>query len=127
MAREVILFTSANRVATSSSEKVVQVGNEDYRGVWLYLDVTANLGTSETLDVTLERQDPVGGGWLAIPGAVFTQKTGVTADQLTVYPTMTAAANDVVKEHIGGAWRAVATFGGTDPEFTFSLGGYLLR
>jgi len=127
MAREVILFASEARILTENSEKVVQVGNEDYRGVWLYLNVTAGSGTTPTLDVKLQRQEPAGDAWLDIAGAVFVQATGTTTDQLTVYPTMTAAANDVVREHIGGAFRAVATIGGTTPSFTFTLAGYLLR
>lgn len=127
MSREVTLFASAARTASENSELLRQVGNDSYRGIWLKLDVTAAAGTTPTLDVIVQRYDPASDTWVAIPGAVFTQKTGIVADELTIYPTMTAAANDIVKEHIGDVIRAVATIGGTSPSFTFSLGGQLLR
>lgn len=127
MSRDVILFASAARIVTVNGDLFRQVGVEAYRGVWLFLDVTAVAGTSPTLDVTIERFDPASETWVAIPGAVFTQKTGVSTDELTIYPTMTAAANDIVREHIGEQFRAVATIGGTTPSVTFSLGGQLLR
>lgn len=126
MSRELILFASEARIVTATSAQFRQVGNDKYRGIWLFLDVTAAAGTLPTLNVTLERFDPASDGFVAIPGAVFTEKTGVVAAELTIYPSMTAAANDIVREHIGELFQAVATIGGTTPSFTFSLGGQFL-
>lgn len=127
MSREITLFSSAARTASANSGLVRQVEMDAYRGVWLYLDVTAASGTTPTLDIIIARYDPASNVYIAIPGAVFTQKTGVVTDELTIYPTMTAAANDIVREHIGEHFRAQATIGGVSPSFTFSLGCQLLR
>ena len=127
MSREIILFTSAARIVTANSGPVRQVEQDAYRGVWLYLDVTAASGTTPTLDIIIARYDPASDAYIAIPGAVFTQKTGVVTDELTIYPTLTAAPNDIVREHIGEHFRAEATIGGVSPSFTFSLGALLMR
>lgn len=126
MSRELIVFASAARTVTANSPIIRQVGADKYRGIWLFLDVTAAAGTTPTLDVIIERFDPASDGFVALPGAVFTQKTAASTDELTIYPTMTAAANDIVREHIGEVFRAVATIAGTTPSFTFSLGGQFL-
>ena len=126
MSRELILFASAARIVTATSAQFRQVGPDKYRGIWLFLDVTAADGTTPTLDVIVQRFDPASDGFIAIPGAVFSQETGVATAELTIYPTMTAAANVIVKEHIGEVFRAVATIAGTTPSFTFSLGGQFL-
>ncbi len=126
MSRAVTVFPSAARIVTVTSKEITMVSFDIARGVWLFLDITDSGGTTPTLDVILQRFDVASGTWVAIPGAVFGQETGVATAELTVYPTMTAAANDIVKEHIGDRWRSVATIAGTTPTFTFSLGGQLL-
>ena len=127
MSREVILFTSAARIVTENSELLLDTDPHGYVGIWLYLDITASAGTTPTLDITLERYDPASATWVAIPGAAFAQKVTTGADELILHPSMTAAANTVVKEPLGGQIRAVSTIAGTSPSFTFTLGGQLLR
>ncbi len=126
MSRELSVFASAARIVTATSARFQQVGNDKYRGIWLFLDVTAASGTTPTLNVRLQRLDPASDTFVDVPGASFTQKTGIVTDELTIYPTMTAAANDIVREHIGEIFQWVAAIGGTSPSFTFSLGGQFL-
>ena len=73
------------------------------RGV-VFLDVGTVAGTTPTLDVKI--QDSADGeNWHDIPDAAFTQ--------------ITAADNQrIVVPNLGQHVRAVATVGGTDPEFT---------
>jgi hypothetical protein len=75
------------------------------------LDVTASDGVSETLDVTFEEWDEASGGFFEF--GAFTQATGVTNERILV--------NEDLLTPFGELIRAVYTFGGTIPEFTFSL------
>jgi hypothetical protein len=75
------------------------------------LDVTFSDGTAETLDVTLEEWNEATNEFFEF--AAFTQATGVINERILVNEDLTAP--------FGGLIRAVYTFGGTVPEFTFSL------
>ena len=119
----VIPFPSASRTATVNG---ADQETEGAHGVHLVLDVTAVTGTTPTLDVTIERKDPLSGVYTTIPGAVFTQKTVISVDALTIYPGIAVAANESVNDALSEVWRAVATITGTTPDFTFSLAGSLI-
>jgi len=101
--------------------------HETAAGVRLYLKITAKTCTSPTLDIKVQGKDPASGDWIDVAGAAFTQKNDVGSDILTLHPSMTAAANDIVKEPAPTTWRLVCAIGGSDtPTFTFSVGyGYL--
>lgn len=101
--------------------------NPSARGVRLYLDITAASGTSPTLDGDVEVQDPVTGDWVAIPGASFAQATGISAQQLVIYPGIAETANVSVNDFLSRTWRVNFSIGGGTPSFTFSLGADLLR
>lgn len=120
----VTVFSSAARTSTTNATALT---NRYGKGVRLYLDVSAASGTSPTLDVTIQTQDAISATWIALPGAAFGQKTGVSFDDLTIYPGVAETANETVSDHLGTTWRAVATIGGTSPSFTPSLGAVYLR
>lgn len=131
MAHEITVFASAARTASANSdEQVVPVSrvhvapvHQIFKGLHLVLDITAASGTSPTLDVKLQRQDPLSEKWVDLPSAAFAQKTGTGTDDLTIYPGIAETANRSVSDVLSGRWRAVATIAGTSPSFTFSLGG----
>jgi len=87
--------------------------NLKWRGVRLFLNVSAVLGTSPTLDVKLQTQDPVSKAWIDLPGASFAQKTGVSTADLVVYPGVAETVNVSVSDVLARVWRAVATLAGT--------------
>lgn len=101
--------------------------NFNGKGVLVTLDVTAVSGTTPTLDVKLQHKDSVSGKYVDIPGASFTQKTGISTDTLLIYPSITVTANRQVNSTLGKLFRIVSTVGGTaTPIFTFSVGVDLL-
>ena len=127
MSREVIFFSSASRTASVNSEVIRVLHGENYRGLWIFLSVTATDGTGELMDIQIQRQDPASGIWVDIPGAAFVQLTaGAGVAEMMIHPAMTAAAAVVIKQPVGGNMRAEIVLSGTSPDFTFSLGGILL-
>lgn len=120
---QITVLPSAARSATFNGQKIENLG--DHRGIKLYLDITAVTGSSPTLDIKLQSFDKLSEKWFDIPAAAFAQKTGTGQDDLTIYPTVTDTANESVADLLPDTWRIVATLGGTDPVFTFSLGGCL--
>jgi len=91
----------------------------------LYLDVTAASGTSPTLDVTIEMQDPTGTDYVEF--TAFAQKTAaLTAPAFIVVGLGAVAASitnedDVAAVMLPQKIRAKATIGGTTPSFTYSV------
>lgn len=100
--------------------------NTDFRGVALVLDISAISGTSPTLDVKLQRKDPISGKYIDITGAAFAQQTATGTLDLVVYPGITATSNRRVNDVMPRDWRVVFTIGGTTPSVTFSLAGNYL-
>ena len=82
----------------------------DARQMTLILDVTAASGTSPTLDIVIQQQDPISEKWFALDTpAAFGQKTGVSQEALDVVSNCQRL-------------RAACTIGGTaTPTFTFTL------
>lgn len=116
----VTVLASASRTATANSGDQLSSGAS---GIHLVLDVTVVTGTGPTLDVKIQRKDSLSGKYVDLPGAAFAQKAGVGTDDLVVYPGVAETANRSVSDVISEEWRAVATIGGTTPDFTFSLAG----
>ena len=118
----------ASQVLPENDTNSADQTNKYAKGVLLFLDVTAVSGTSPTLDVKLQAKDPVTNSYVDIPGAAFSQKTGVSTDSLTVYPGVAETANRSVSDVIPLTWRAVATVGGSvTPTATASLGVAYIR
>lgn len=96
------ILASAARTETVTSG-AIDLSDQDE--AILFLDVTAVSGTSPTLNVKIEVQNPLG-DWYEI--AAFAQKTatGKEAKQVTIF---------------GSKLRVNCVIGGTSPSFTFSL------
>lgn len=92
-----------------------------YKGVRLFLDVTAASGTSETWDGQIQVKDPVTGNYQDVNDASFFQQTGVNQTDLTVYPGIAQSANRTINDIIGRTFRLRVTIAGTTPSFTFSV------
>lgn len=112
------IFASASRTASANSDDFSHIG---FKGVRLFLDVSAVTGTTPTLDVKIQAKDKLSGNYVDLTGAAFAQKTATGTDYLTIYPGIAETANETVSDLVPNAWRAVATIGGTTPDFTFSL------
>lgn len=115
---------SSAKVASGNSAAVT---NHSARGAVFFINVSAVSGTTPTLAVRVQMQDPVGSGWVDIPGAVTASITGVSLVALAVYPGATVAANAAVSYPLPRNYRLAWTIGGTSPSFTFSVGAqYIL-
>jgi hypothetical protein len=104
---EVSVLTSASRTASGNT---ASIDVSKYKEAIVFLDVTAVSGTTPTLDVKFQVQDPVSLKWFDVAELTFTQATVVTSQ-------MKSKAN-----LIGSNLRCVYTIGGAAPSFTFSVG-----
>lgn len=115
----VTVETSTARTATGTGTTQT---NFNSSGVILFINVSTVSGTTPTLAVRVQVQDPVGAGWVDVPGAVTASITGGGLFMLAVYPGATVAANAAVSYPLPRIWRVAWTIGGTTPSFTFSVG-----
>jgi hypothetical protein len=106
------VLASASRTATNSSPEIHNPGA--YRGVRLFIDITAVSGSSSVV-FSVHVKDPVGGDWSATLLSSAAQTATVTAPvMLLIYPGATAAANAAVSVPIGRSFRVTATHGTAD-------------
>ncbi len=121
---EVLVKASAATTATENSGELNVPRDKGIKGVAIFVDVTANAGTSEVLDITVDRFDHASSKWLAIVGAALAQiSTSVGQIDLVIYPGIAETANRTVSDHIGNRWRIVSTIGGSAGQsFTYSIG-----
>ena len=105
--KEVTLLSSLQRSASGSTEDA-PTAVAFFKEANLFLKVTAVEGTSPTLNVVVETQDPVGGTWETLSS--FTQATAGGTEMKTI------AGN------LGYKLAIKYTIGGTTPSFTFSVG-----
>lgn len=122
---EFTILASAQRSAeTYNSDDIINPG---FRGFALFIDVTAETGTS-TIDVKLQYKDPVSGSYVDLTGGSLAQITDTGTFMLLVYPGAgdgdAGTDNLVVSAPLPRIFRVVHTVGGTD--FTFSSGGVML-
>lgn len=110
-------LSSANEQTAASPITVTTSGNSrEYRELGsfqraiLFLDVSAASGTTPSLTVALQVQDPISLKWCQI--AVFTAQTAATG-ATPIAP--------IALELYGSNYRASWTVSGTTPSFTFSL------
>jgi hypothetical protein len=102
------IFPSASRAAaTYNSDAMV---NPDCAGVRLFIDRT-NVGGAGTVTVKIQVLDTCSGNWVDLTGAITTALATVATSCLTLYPGLTAAANDKIDGHLGYMWRVSATVG----------------
>ena len=76
-----------------------------------FLDVSAISGTTPTLDVTIEQQDPLSLKWVTC--VTFAQQTTANGTQSLTIPAQTIELNAV-------NYRAKYVVGGTGPSVTFT-------
>ncbi len=121
---EVLVQASTTVTATKNSGELTVPKDKGVKGVAIFVDVTANAGTSETLDITVERFDHASSKWLAIVGAALAQiGSSIGQIDLVIYPGVTVVANRALSDHIGNRWRIVSTIGGSAGQsLTYSIG-----
>jgi hypothetical protein len=115
--------TSAARTTTANGTTIT---NASGRGAMFYINVSAASGTTPTLVVQLQVQDPVSTSWIDITGAATPTITGTGLSMLTVCPGIVEAANTKVAQGLPRVFRFRWTIGGTTPSFTFSIGAQYL-
>ena len=114
-----VILPDISRAVGGFSNPVTNYGN---RGATFFLHVSAALGASPELTVTIQMQDYVSGEWLDIQGAVFPMVTGSSNTALVVYPGVTEAANAKVSILLPRVYRAKYVYTGTTTSFAFGLG-----
>ena len=103
---EVVLANAARIISGNSAEFVV----ENYKEVMAFLDVTLASGTTPTLDIKFQTQDPISLQWFDVAELTFTQAVAITTEMKT-------KAN-----LIGKKLRCAYSITGTTPSFDFSVG-----
>jgi hypothetical protein len=107
----VTVLTSAARTAngdTYASPLAVDYGSV----ITFFLDVTAVSGTTPTLDLYIDIQDPASGKW-------------VNQDK---FPQVTATGTYALSVYVRSNRYAVRwVLGGTTPSFTFSVGAVIIK
>jgi hypothetical protein len=106
--KQEIIFVQAalQGLGTTNSDR----GVGDSKDFVAFLDVTANAGTNETLNVKFQEWDQASESWYDITSAAFAEATGVTAERIT----FTTNAFRI---------RCVQVIGGTaTPTFNFTVG-----
>ena len=88
----------------------------------MFLDITAASGSSPPLDVKVQTKDPVSDSYVDLTGAAFAQQNSTATLDLVIYPGVGETANRAVSDVLSSVWRVVATYGGSSPSFTFSVG-----
>lgn len=110
---------SAMRNVSSQTSEIKNLGA---KGAVFIVDTTVVDGTDPELTVKIQVKDVVSGAWVDLPGAVTATINATGQTMLTVYPGIAEAANSKVSHVLPRSYRAAWTIGGTDPEFTFSIG-----
>lgn len=115
--------TSTARTTTANGTTIT---NASGRGAMFYINVSAASGTTPTLVVQLQVQDPVSTSWIDVTGAATATITTTGLSMLTVCPGISEAANTKVSQGLPRVFRFRWTIGGTTPSFTFSIGAQYL-
>ncbi|KKM78217.1 hypothetical protein LCGC14_1362190 [marine sediment metagenome] len=125
-ARRREILASAARTATGNSDTLT--GIERYTSFVALIDVTANGGTSQTLDVAVQTLLPDGITWQ--PLAQFQQFTtsnlmrvaSVVSGGDSIGDVDTTLAAGTIKDFVlGDTFRVRFVIGGTNPSFTFAV------
>jgi hypothetical protein len=127
MKREVVL---ANQTTAAGSTNGAAVTIPDVDAGWLFIKWANVAGTTPTLDVKIQWQDPFTGTWIDMKDAAqaqvvqFAQKTTSNGtDYMYVHPALAAAAaNKAFNVTVPRVVRVVATVGGTaTPTYTWQV------
>jgi hypothetical protein len=115
------IFPAALRPAAVYTSDPME--NSRHIGVRLFFNLTV-VGGAGTLVAKVQVQDPASKAWMDLAGAVTASLAAIATTMLTIYPSVTVAANVAVATPLGQKWRVVATVGGND--VNFSVGGEYL-
>jgi hypothetical protein len=116
------IFESSSRAAATYTSD--ELKNFEHPGVRLFINRT-NVGGAGTVTAKIQVKDPVSGQWVDLTGAVTTALATVACSTLTLYPGLTAAANDKIDGHLGVTWRVSVTVAANAVVFSIS-GEYLV-
>lgn len=120
MEHSLVILPGVNEQSAANTVTIASAGtsnSREYRELASFsrgtfiLDVTAASGTSPTLNVTVEGQDPISQKWHTI--VTFPQQTAATGGGVITPITV----NPLTFPN----YRAKFVVGGTTPSFTFSL------
>jgi hypothetical protein len=104
---EIEVLTSDTRTVSGNS---LEFDAFNYKEAVAFLDVTVASGTSPTLDVKFQTQDPISLKWFDLSELTFTQKTAIGNEM------------KINTNTLGSKLRCVYTIGGDTPSFDFSVG-----
>lgn len=99
----------ASSAKTASGNSASALTNASGRNAHFIVNVSATSGTTPTLVVRVQIQDPVSSTWVDLPGAATASITGNGATLLSV-------------NNLPRTYRLAWVIGGTTPSFTFSVG-----
>lgn len=127
-ARRRAILASAARTATGNMTGTL-TGIERYTSAIVELDVTANSGTSQTLDVYVQTLLPDATTWQdLIHFAQFTTSNATHVASIVSGGDSIGVANEsdlgagTIKDFVlGDTWRVRFVIGGTNPSFTFAV------
>lgn len=105
--------------AASAGVNGADINGTNYKGILLFIHVTAITGTTPTLTVTLQGKSPVSAQYYTILASAAINSTGLTV--LRVYPGLTAAANSVANDVTPATLRVITAIGGTTPAVTATI------
>lgn len=116
-----MLFTQSDTLlasaARTASVNTVDVVNDAFRGVRVYINVTASAATPSVV-FTIKDKDPVSGNYSTLLASAAITGAGLTV--LTVYPGVTASANVAASTPLGRVWRVEAVAADSD-SLTYSV------
>ena len=93
--------------------------NGFFRGLTVYVNITALTGTSPTVTVTIEAYDSVSQGYVTLLESAALAATGLT--MLQIYPGIASLANESANAVLPNEWRIAVALGGTTPAVTGSI------
>lgn len=111
---EIVTLNAAT--ANTNSDTMV---NGFFRGVTVFVNLTALTGTSPTVTVALEAYDKVSGNFVTLLESAALAATGMSMLQL--YPGVAVTANESASAVLPNQWRIAVTLGGTTPAVTGSI------
>lgn len=116
--------TLLTHTAASTGSNSGDLDATKYRGILLYVYVSAITGTTPTLTVTIQGKSPGSAQYYTVLASAALNATGLTV--LRVYPGLTAAANTVANDVLPCSYRISTAIAGTTPAVTAQITGVLV-
>jgi hypothetical protein len=100
-----------------------EFNNNGATSIQLYINITGASGTTPTLAISLQGQDPLSGTWFTL--LTSASLTGVTSVLQNVGPGLPVTANISANTLLPTTFRLSCVTGGGGPSFTYSVGAIL--